>query len=152
MTRRTIYPAWFDKTRVIEAEQWAKAPTVATQILEQVEAHDGDLPDPARVHGWRWLLARPLYRLGDMILGAGSPTILRLAEIGVAIVEAGPDPAFPRDELVADLQERLVQQDEELDSFSQQLAKTQNAAAAGRNLARALRRVDATIDEMGHDR
>lgn len=108
MSHRTIYPKWMTIARATEAGQWATAPTRAMTICDAITDRDGGLPSLHVLTTWRYrVLARPLMRLIDLILGPSSPTLGRITQAGAMLIDKGPEDTFDRDDVVAEQQERI---------------------------------------------
>ncbi|MGO2311683.1 MAG: hypothetical protein ACTH6A_06635 [Brachybacterium tyrofermentans] len=148
MNHKTKMPRWMHAAELVEADEWVAAPTRAQTVIQRVIERDGSLPDLHVINTWRYrILARPLIGLVDLIVGH---KLGRLLLIGTYIVMEGPEESFDKDETVAELRAEHEQAQWTNRELRERLAKTEHAATAGENLARALRRVDDLIDEKGH--
>lgn len=148
MNHKTKMPRWMHAAELVEADEWVAAPTRAQTVIQRVIERDGSLPDLHVINTWRYrILARPLIGLVDLIVGH---KLGRLLLIGTYIVMEGPEESFGKDETVAELRAEHEQARWTSRELRERLAKTEHAATAGENLARALRRVDGLIDEKGH--
>lgn len=147
MTHRTKMPRWMHAAELVDSDEWVAAPTRAQTVCQIVTERDGRLPDLDVLGTWRYrLLGRPLLWLTDRAIGQN---LGRLIQIGAYIVAEGPEESFDRDEAVAELRAEHEQARFNVRELRGRLRKAERAANAGENLARALRAVDALIDEKG---
>lgn len=148
MNHKTKMPRWMHGAALVEADEWVAAPTRAQTVCHLVTERDGQLPDLTVINTWRYrILARPLIHLVDLLVGQ---KLGRLTQIGAYIVMEGPEESVDKDETVAELRAEHEQEKWTNRELRERLTKTEHAAIAGENLARALRRVDDLINEKGH--
>ena len=148
MTHRTNMPRWMHAAELVNADEWVAAPTRAQTVCRIVTERDGSLPDLNVLTSWRYrLLGRPLLWLTDRAIGQN---LGRLIQIGAYIVAEGPEESFDKDETVSELRAEHALARDKVRELRERLRKAERAANAGENLARALRVVDALIDEKGY--
>ncbi|RCS81845.1 hypothetical protein [Brachybacterium alimentarium] len=148
MNHKTKMPRWMHGAALVEADQWVAAPTRAQTVCRLVTERDGHLPDPAVINTWRYrFLGRPLIHLVDLLVGQ---KLGRLTRIGAYIVMEGPEESFSKDEAINELYAEHNHAKATNRRLQERLRAAEQAATAGENLARALRRVDDLIDEKGH--
>lgn len=149
MTHRTKMPRWMHAAELVDADEWVAAPTRAQTVCRIVTERDGRLPDLHALSTWRYrLLGRPLLWLTDRAIGQN---LGRLIQIGAYIVAEGPEESFDKDEAVAELHAEHALARDKVRELRGRLADAERDANAGKNLARALRRLDGLIDEKGRD-
>lgn len=125
---------------------WVRGPSAAARLRDEYEGQF----DARHLSGVRWVLARPLLWLWERAAGRGAArnvaVLMRIGHRVLSHLEWADHEGEAHPQSQVAYQEEIQRLRDTNYALGERLREARDAATAGENLARALRRVDGLID------